>query len=604
MASALQGAIASAQLTTDAMAGLASMVTSTLNRATQERQLQSNIMEGIVRSAQNAKQMEIDSFFKEKELELRGEQLAIESAYKNAQLGIDNSRLRIYERQADIDERKVAYFENKQIEADKYKPYIAGLTNEANRLNDEITQKSKAYKAEEETLKLQLYGRAKSGDSPEIRGMTRFQRIQDEKNPNGKAARLKELQTKLYKDLDDKEVRRTQIEGEIRNVTVGGTPGAILPLPKGFSFNKSDSSFDVNKNTSSRDGIDPSLFPSGISDDEKAKRVLEMEELNNLERLEGALPQDNFPDAITPEQEAKEIAKQDQEYISYIFDPETRLDEVQEFQQNLSPAGKIQLAKAQDNYAMAILRDYGMSKHFDPSKDYKNEDKAVEPLTERFVRAGGSLLEANALKFEAEQKLIDLRVIASSPTIAGDDTSVMDEVKANAFVAAEYSKWISSKFTEKQKAAELDISSGIKTGSIISSNGLLPGVRSIASTETKDESLDDLLKKYTVSSEARKSKEKESKDAELYDQFSRGFIKTEGGFDRRTFADTALQQPALMYAVLGNERIDLGSSEIGYSYQEVEDNTNANRKKLIEKIKTLQAPDAFRMWKEASKFIK
>lgn len=623
MGSALQGAMASAQLTTDAMAGVARMVTSTLDRATKERQLQSNILEGMVRSAQNAKQMEIDSFFKGQELKLREKELSIDSQFKNIQLGMDNSRLTLAERQLELQEDKFRLEEEKIVEADKYKPYLKVLSEEAAMKDRELKAEERFLNEKEQSLITEIHGREKSGTNPEIRGMTTKQKLDDQDNPNGKIAELKKIQTERRKALEAKRIELDDINRERENVSQGNSPGVFRPLPKIKSTSSNNTSGDMEmgiRRTSFNTfdepsnsyggidgvGLDPSLFPresypklpkSASQKDKNAVAQIDAE----MVMLEGQLPQDDYQNDLSPEDESKIIAKKDQRYISSIFDPSVPLDEVPELIDALSPKGKADLEMKKGVYESGFLADYGASKSFDFSKPYNPDSKASEQMSEMYARSGGNPIELNLLKAEAETKLITLRSEANAKAAVNPDDTTFS---VDTFVANGYNKWVSDRLVKQEEVAKDNASNGLKTGSIIAPDGSLPGERSIASTETKDESLDDLLGKYTVSADNRKIKEAEDKDIEIYDQFSKGFIKTSGGFDRRTFAETALQQPALLYAVLGNERINLESSEVGYSDKEVEDVTNANYRKLIEKVNKLQAPDAFRMWKEASKFIK
>jgi hypothetical protein len=603
--SALQGAIAAGELTMDAMNGVAAMVTSTFNRASQERQLQSNILEGMVRSAQDAKKMEIDSFFKGKELELRGEQLKLDSTYRNAQLGIDSAQLKIQSRKADMEEERIRLAEEKIVEADKYRPWIKNLGQERALLGKSLEEELRKAKDDQDRLLAEINGREASGANPAILGMSPVERIKDELNPNGKHAQLKLLQTEKARALEEKQRKLKDIDEELRHVTGGGEPGVYVPIPKPkttSSINTSGENSEYLYQTDDDGYTYPSLLPklpNSASDDAKAALLLKDEE---IAMLEGQVPSYDEMQPISKDEEAKEFTKKyDSKLLGAIYDKNTRIQDIPALIAELSPESKVKLEESKIIRQSEFLYDYAESKSYLFNKKYESDSKASEQFSDDYIRSGGAPEEIMLMERDARNKLAELFGEAVKP-IAPDE--YRDENQRDLYIAQKYNEWVDGRLTKQKEVIKDDASSGIKNGSIIAPDGSLPGFRRIASTDAKDESLDDLLGKYTISSDGRINKEKEDKDIELYDQFSKGFIKTEGGFDRRTFAETALQQPALLYAILGNDRINLESSEVGYSKKEVEDVTNANYKKLIEKTKKLQAPDAFRMWKEASKFIK
>ena len=157
------------------------------------------------------------------------------------------------------------------------------------------------------------------------------------------------------------------------------------------------------------------------------------------------MPQDIYQDPISPQQEASQVAQKDKEYISYIFDPDTPLDEVQEFQEALSSSGKVELNKIKNTYATGILTNYGSSMKYDPfSKDVAPggdvNAEAVKNVVERYVRSGGSKLDVINLQAEAEQKLLEFNAQVRGELATKDG---FNESEVPSLVAKKYNEWIS-----------------------------------------------------------------------------------------------------------------------------------------------------------------
>lgn len=590
--SALQGAIAATELNQRAMTGFASMVTSTLDRATREREIQSNILEGMVQSAQNARQMEIDTYFKGQQLKLREKELSIDSQLKNIQLGMDNSRLSIAERELELQEDKFRLEEQKVAEADKYKPYIRSLSEKRALLGRDLESEEKNIKQQEAALTAEIYGREKSGVNAAIKGMTTFQRLQDEKNPNGKIAQLKKLQGERVKALDSKRLEFDNISSEIQNVTIGNDPGRFIPLPATLP----------NKNTSlsERDGngvIDPTLFPrlpSYAKDEDKAAVRMLNEEIDSLE---GQLPQDNYQNDLSPEQQQKIVDETDKEYIGYIFNPEVPVDEVREFQDALSPKGRINLEKMRGSYESGFLLDYGASKSYDYSKQYNPDSKASAQMSEMYSRSGGNPIELNLLKAEAETKLITLRSEANAKAAVNPDDTTFS---VDTFVANGYNKWVSDRLIKKEEVAKADIGDGIKRGLTgFDPNKYIKGVPKSESEQIKE--LDAIFSELDMSVESRKNIDSVKNTADKVVDFTNKFISAENGFNRVAFYNSAIEDGKLNFALAPPDETEAYNSyyadDFGVTDKDVmKKKENERNKMILKKIKSLTPEQAFKLW--------
>jgi hypothetical protein len=537
MASALQGAMASAQLTTDAMAGVASMVTSTLNRATQERQLQSNIMEGMVRSAQNAKQMEIDEFFKGKDLELRSRQLEISNQYKGIDIGLENAKLLVDQRRVSVAEDQVRLAEEKIVEADKYKPWIKNLGQERALLGKSLEEDTRKLKDDEGRLLAEINGREASGANPAILGMGPVERIKDELNPNGKHAQLKLLQTEKARALEEKQRKLKDIDEELRHVTSGGEPGLYVPIPKPkttSSINTSGENPDYQYETDPRDGYRyPSLLPKlpdSASDTAKAGlRMLDEE----IAMLEGQTPSYEEMQPISKEEEQKEFTKKyDSKLLGAIYDKNTRIQDIPALIAELSPESKVKLEEDKIIRQSDFLYDYAESKSYLFNKKYESDSKASEQFSDDYIRSGGSPEEIILMERDARNKLSELFGEAIKP-IATDE--YRDENQRDLYIAQKYNEWVDSRITKQKEVIKADVGDGIKTGAVgqITPSGVI-----LDSKNPKMNEFDQLKGQFAVDPTLNIEKKEKDKQLKFESEF-KGFYTDKGEFNKKSFFNAA-----------------------------------------------------------------
>lgn len=629
MAGAAETAVANSRLNLSAVSELGGIVTSVFDRATKERQIQTDILQGMVLAEHNYQQQRVDEWYKGASLKLREKEIANENIYKNIQVGQASARLGLAERQLKLDEDKFALMEQKVNDAEKHKEYLNGLSDQSARLKNDINDENKAIEFESKSLQSQLNGSPKTATSPGSRGMNSYERWKDSQLPDGVQAKLRALTTTRYKALEEKRVKAEKLDLEYLNVSRGGTPGMVLPLPP----------LTPSKNTTNPDNI---LLPNavweaeGVTDDDKAALRLDDE------RREGKLPVDTYQNDMSIDDEDRAwfeaykarppkeepyyedvkkewsnrhpeniIKAKDQEVLGIIFSPGTPIEEASLFYNELSPNGKLELLKSKNKSAVGILIDYGRAKSYDYTKKTPSEnEESIKNLTNRFIRAGGNDLELTTFLGEAEEKLIDLRSEAMS------NAELDDESKIDKFVAKSYNEWASNKYKAEEeaiaKSQESDVMKGF--GAIINPTGeVVPGFKNVLanpSEKEKEAGYNSLLEKYTINTKLKERIDSQNNEEALAEDFRKAFIdlgekSKNPGFNNLKFAEFGMENEGIMNAVLGDDfenyfYSDDGSGS-GYNKEEAMIVRNKNIKKFIEKTKTLSAWDAYPIWKANKK---
>jgi len=608
MGDAVDAAIAAGQINMRAMESLNDTIKWSFENLAKERKYKSDLMHDMVQSAQNFRQQEMDTFFKSKELDLRGKQLDLANQYKGIEYGIDSTRLNIAQQEANTNEKRVNAIIENQEKAKINKPLFDTLAKEAVDKENRYKQDKTNLDLEIESLESNIYGRKASTSGPEIKGMDAFELFKDKKDPAGKFNKLESLKKSYPKMLDEKQLEIERIRNEMIHISNGGDPGIFYKPRTSASLPNSGSQTFTSNNTSVGGG--PGLLPmpgwelSGDkhTQDEKAAQVLRNEEIG---RLEGQLPQDIYQAPLSEDTEQKEKDEYDRELLSQAFNPSVPVEVAKKFINELSPKAKADVDKVRSQTESTLLLNVGTVRGFDPTQPYDTEkNPAYAALSERIFRSGGTVDDIVRLQYESDAKLSEFYLAATEKAKIAGNESLDSDVGRKLETQKMYSEWVLSRNQEKVKAAENQVEAAIRIGSNISTT-TLPGVRSLKSQkDNQDKQLASLLESYSISPDKKNERDGINAEIDLSKEFQGQYILNEGGFDRSSFAEAGLKNHALLMEVVGKDYAYLSPSETGNSSQEVEDVTRQNNKTFITKVMKLQAVDAFNAWKKAKKFTK
>lgn len=531
-----------------------------VQQAAESRRQAANIWQGMVTTAQNAKELEINTYLKERELDLRGQQIAVDARLADVNIGLKQAGLALEERRVMVAEDGLNIQRQKMEEADKNKDYISM----ASKLGAAALSKGRLeYSAVD----------------------NRYKSLVDQKSKLTAAERLT-LGPTIDKELSTLTEKRSLIEREIQkgemyqlealSVAKGAEPGFVISIP--FSRPSNNTSTSNSSMPAGEGGMDTSnpLFPE--PDDSVRNQANQY--LNDLGV--GSLPQSsnntsttsNGPDRLIGQQPVAEYYAPPSRLqggdINRLNSTEPAIDPFDpEFQasNNIKPAkptftrdqivgvlGTIEADKVELEAPQVIaladdetkaylkgvrseieddfLRTYGSMTNFDNANRPDDAIDYIKNTMLDYARNGGNQYGIAALQRQAKSAITNFR---AELLTAKDDSGkpkygFIDGKPGPEFIAAletKYNEWVTNRGQKVQESEQAQKENAVKTG--ILPNGALN--LDMASKAFDESSLTmDSLKSFDFRKSAANASAREAANKEIdqFNTFEKDFIIRSG----------------------------------------------------------------------------
>lgn len=445
--SAVEAAAQASRINQSAMLGLSQAIESTFEKASQAQRLEASVYQNIAQSAMNFKQQEIDTFFKQKQLELNAKQLELANLEKGTELQLKGQYYSMMGERLRVDLQKAQ-------NAERNKPINSVLQEISRQVDNEAKQ-----------IQFQIETKRKIIEKPTPEQILRQEDIKASRDIDALNAKLNELSQK-----------RTNVQYEMTNIASGEEySGKFFKIP-GFDpsvkpANKNTTTTSVNIpnfnitpspllpqgegriNTDnpflpSIDGKFPQPDPKAMEEAMGMRRAIGIEDEEGNEYLEGQIPNENFPSDPPVEKYTKE------QILRLALDTRFTGDEIsqnprfREALSNADEATKKTFSERKTMLAKNYLGFLGSGKGYDPLAKIQDPDKFQDYALDQYKRFGGSMEEIQGLVIEAENTLSAIREEVYTKLLAESNAS---EGNVRIQTAIEYNKWLKTRLTPTEK---------------------------------------------------------------------------------------------------------------------------------------------------------
>lgn len=463
--SAVEAAAQASRINQSAMLGLSQAIESTFEKASQAQRLEASVYENIAQSAMNFRQQEIDTFFKQKQLELNAKQLELANLEKGAEL-----------------QMKGQYYSlmGEKLRADLQKAQSAERNKPINSVLQEI---SRQVDNEAKQIQFQIETKRKIIEKPTPEQILRQEDIQASRDIDALNAKLNELSQK-----------RTNVQYEMTNIASGEEySGKFFKIP-GFDpsvkpTNKNTTSVNIpNFNTTpspllpqgegrintdnpflpSIDGKFPQPDPKAMEEAMGIRRAIGIEDEEGDEYLEGQIPNEIFPSDPPVEKYTKE------QILRLALDTRFTGDEIsqnprfREALSNADEATKKFFSERKTMLAKNYLGFLGSGKGYDPLAKIQDPDKFQDYALDQYKRFGGSMEEMQGLAIEADNALSTIREEVYNKL--SEENKLTEDSWRN-LTAIEYNKWLKTRLTPTEKPQTEGERGVAADGSVMSAGG-------------------------------------------------------------------------------------------------------------------------------------
>lgn len=494
-----------------------------IQQSADARKTAADIWQGVASTAQRAKEMEINSYFKERELELRSKQLDVESRLTDRRIAAQEYGLQLEGDRNNIARDRLNYDMQRQQDAEKYKGYASA----ASKAGASILSKGRLdYAATDGRIKFLEDRRSK---------LTAAEKLLRGPDIDRELGELVTKRSTIEADLQRGEL----YQQEAMMVTAGAEPGSVISLP-GFKFDSNNTS-PTGQRPSPNSGINPALpgesggmssalFPSIDGPTANAANSA-LQELG----IEGAVAPSG-PDRLIGQEhvgtyysppsrlsqgEMNRVNSQETEVDP--FDPEWRAsnntstpsaptftrnqiigtlnsipDDAKDYEYQVAqvisladPETKAFIGQQRSIIETDFLLNIGSLTNYSNIGQPEDATKAIQNSMSEYRRFGGDQMNISALQREARSAITNIRTDLLAETMSETDNTLKYYYQPESrsysgdfdrTVAAKYNEWVMNRGKEVQQSQEASKSDAIKTG--VNLNGSLNG--DIARTLSQD----------------------------------------------------------------------------------------------------------------------
>lgn len=478
-----------------------------IQQSADARKTAADIWQGVASTAQRAKEMEINSYFKERELELRSKQLDVESRLTDRRIAAQEYGLQLEGDRNNIARDRLNYDMQRQQDAEKYKGYASA----ASKAGASILSKGRLdYAATDGRIKFLEDRRSKLTAAEKL---LRGPEIDRE---------LSELVTK--RSTIEADLQRGELyQKEAMMVTAGAEPGSVISLP-GFKFDSNNTSQRPSPNSGinpalpgEAGGMSSALFPSIDGPTANAANSA-LQELgiegsvapSGPDRLIGQEPVGTYysPPSRLSQGEMNRVNSQETEVDP--FDPEWQAsnntstpatptftrnqiigtlnsipNDAKDYEYQVAqvisladPETKAFIGQQRSIIETDFLLNIGSLTNYSNIGQPEDATKAIENSMSEYRRFGGDQMNISALQREARSAITNIRTDLLAQKDQDGNSLYYFQPESRSYsgdfdrtVAAKYNEWVMNRGKEVQQSEEASKSDAIKTG--VNLNGSL-----------------------------------------------------------------------------------------------------------------------------------